>query len=214
MISLNNELLVRSLVAMPNNLSVTEFQKLCEITSRTTAKELLRYLVDSGIGKISGDSVIFTQSDKLNAIILALRKGVDTQELSKKIRWQDFEIFASILIDSSGYPFERNVVLSKPRVQIDVIGFYQKIALLIDCKHWMKIYDFNIAKFSFSQIRRAKIFLDKREEMDAAIPIILTLHENGCNFFEKVPIVPISKFREFLQNFPLYLDRLYLIQRE
>ena len=214
MISLNNELLVRSLVAMPNNLSITEFQKLCEITSRTTAKELLRYLVDSGIGKISGDSVIFTHSDKLNAIILALRKGVDTQELSKKIRWQDFEIFASILIDSSGYPFERNVVLSKPRVQIDVIGFYQKTALLIDCKHWMKIYDFNIAKFSFSQIRRAKIFLDKREEMDAAIPIILTLHEHRCNFFEKVPIVPISKFREFLQNFPFYLDRLYLIQRE
>jgi len=126
MISLNNELLVRSLVAMPNNLSVTEFQKLSEITSRTTAKELLRYLVDSGIGKISGDSVIFTQSDKLNAIILALRKGVDTQELSKKIRWQDFEIFASMLIDSSGYPFERNVVLSKPRVQIDVIGFTRK----------------------------------------------------------------------------------------
>ncbi len=214
MISLNNELLVRSLVAMPNNLSITDYQELCEITSRTTAKELLRYLVDSGIGKISGDSVVFTQSDKLNAIILALRKGIDTQELSKNIRWQDFEIFASMLIDSSGYTFERNVVLTKPRVQIDVIGFYQKTALLIDCKHWMKIYDFNIAKFSLSQIRRAKIFLDKREEMDAAIPIILTLHEHGCNFFEKVPIVPISKFREFLQNFPFYLDRLYLIQRE
>ena len=214
MISLNNELLVRSLVAMPNNLSVTEFQKLSEITSSTTAKELLGYLVDSGIGKISDDSVIFTQSDKLNAIILALRKGVDTQELSKKIRWQDFEIFASMLIDSSGYTTERNVVLSKPRVQIDVIGFYQKTALLIDCKHWMKIYDLNIARFSLSQIRRAKIFLDKREEIDAAIPIILTLHEHGCSFFEKVPIVPISKFREFLQNFPFYLDRLYLIQRE
>ncbi len=199
---------------MPNNLSITDYQELCEITSRTTAKELLRYLVDSGIGKISGDSVVFTQSDKLNAIILALRKGIDTQELSKNIRWQDFEIFASMLIDSSGYTFERNVVLTKPRVQIDVIGFYQKTALLIDCKHWMKIYDFNIAKFSLSQIRRAKIFLDKREEMDAAIPIILTLHEHGCNFFEKVPIVPISKFREFLQNFPFYLDRLYLIQRE
>jgi hypothetical protein len=213
-ISLNNELLVRSLVAMPNSLSITEFQNLCDITSRTTAKELLRYLVNSGIGKISGDSVTFTQRDKLDAIILALTKGVDTQELSKNIRWRDFEIFASILIDSSGYTCERNVVLSKPRLQIDVIGFYRKIALLIDCKHWMKIYDSNIAKFSFGQIRRAKIFLDKREDMDAAIPIILTLHEHRFNFFEKVPIVPISKFREFLQNFPFYLDRLYLIQRE
>ena len=214
MISLNNELLVRSLVAMPNNLSITEFQKLCEITSRTTAKELLRYLVDSGIGKISGDSVIFTHSDKLNAIILALRKGVDTQELSKKIRWQDFEIFASILIDSSGYPFERNVVLSKPRVQIDVIGFYQKTALLIDCKHWMKIYDFNVSRFSLNQMRRARIFLDKRKDIEAAIPIIVTLHESQCNFFDRIPIVPISRFNQFLKNFPFYLDKLQLIQRQ
>ncbi len=214
MISLNNQLLVRSLVAMPNNLSITKFQQLCEITSRTTAKELLSYLLNSGIGKLSGDSVTFSQSDKLDTIILAMRKGSDPHELSKKLHWQDFEIFASILIESFGYTFERNVVFSRPRVQIDVIGLYQKTALLIDCKHWMKIYDFNIAKFSLNQIRRASVFLDKRKEIDAAIPIILTLHEYSCNFFEKIPIVPISKFKEFLQNFPFYLDSLYSIQRK
>ena len=213
MISLNNELLVRSLVAMPNNLSITKFQQLCEITSRTTAKELLSYLVNSGIGKISGDSVTFSQSDKLGTIILAMRKGSDPHELSKKLRWQDFEIFAAILIESAGYTFERNVVFSKPRVQIDVIGFYQKTALLIDCKHWMKIYDFNVSRFSLYQIRRARIFLDKRKEIEAVIPIIVTLHESQCSFFDKIPIVPISRFMQFLLNFPFYLDKLELIQR-
>jgi len=43
-VSINDELLIKSLVAMPNNLSIDKFQELCEITSRTTTKELLTYL--------------------------------------------------------------------------------------------------------------------------------------------------------------------------
>jgi hypothetical protein len=76
----------------------------------------------------------------------------------------------------------------------------------------MKIHGFNIAKFSSNQIRRAEIFLEKRKEIESAIPIIVTLYEYNCNFFERVPIVPISKFKEFLQNFPFYIDRMHLIE--
>ena len=118
------------------------------------------------------------------------------------------------LIKSAGYTFERNVVFNKPRIQIDVIGFYYKIALLIDCKHWTKINDFSVSRFSLNQIRRARIFLDKRKDIEAAVPIIVTLHESQCNFFDKIPIVPISRFKQFLQNFPFYLDKLQLIQRQ
>jgi hypothetical protein len=116
------------------------------------------------------------------------------------------------MIESAGYSCERNVVFTNPRVQIDVIGFYRRIALLIDCKHWMKINRFNISKFSSNQFRRAKIFLNKRKDVESAIPIIVTLHEYDYSFFDKIPIVPISRLKEFLQNFPLYLDRLNFIQ--
>lgn len=209
---INNELLVRSLVAMPNHLTLDSFQKLCEITSKATTREVLDYLVNSGIGQLSDGLILFSSKDKLNTILLAMNKGCDPESLSKKIHWNDFELFTSQLIESAGYSFERNVVFSKPRIQIDVIGFYHKVALLIDCKHWMKIHGFNIAKFSSNQIRRAEIFLDKRKDVESAIPIIVTLHEHDCNFFDRVPIVPISKFKEFLHNFPFYLDRLHIIQ--
>ena len=209
---INNELLVRSLVAMPNHLTLDSFQKLCEITSKATTREVVDYLVNQGIGQLSDGSVVFSCKDKLETILLAMSKGCDPERLSKKIQWKDFELFTSQLIESSGFSFERNVVLTKPRIQIDVIGFYQKTALLIDCKHWMKIHGFNIAKFSSNQIRRAEIFLEKRKGIDSAIPIIVTLYEYNCNFFDRVPIVPISKFKEFLQNFPFYLDRLHLIE--
>jgi hypothetical protein len=209
---INNELLVRSLVAMPNHLTFDKFQEICEITSKVTTMEVLDYLVNSGIGQLSHGSVLFSIKDKLNTILLAMDKGCDAQGISKKIQWNDFELFTSQLIESAGYSFESNVVLTKPRLQIDVIGFYQKTAILVDCKHWMKIHGHNIAKFSSNQIRRAEIFLDKRKDIESAIPIIVTLHDHDCNFFDRVPIVPISKFKEFLQNFPFYLDRLHIIQ--
>lgn len=208
---INNELLVRSLVAMPNHLTLDRFQKLCEITSKATTREVLDYLINSGIGQLSNGSVLFSRKDKLNTILLAMNKGCDPERLAKMIEWNDFELFTSELVQSAGYSSERNVVFTKPRIQIDVIGFYHKIALLIDCKHWMKIHSFNFAKFSSNQIRRAEIYLDKRKDIESAIPIIVTLYDYNYNFFDRVPIVPISKFKQFVQDFPIYLDRLHLI---
>jgi len=199
-------------VAMPNHLTLDRFQKLCEITSKATTREALDYLINSGIGQLSNGSVLFSRKDKLNTILLAMNKGCDPERLAKMIEWNDFELFTSELVKSAGYSSERNVVFTKPRIQIDVIGFYHKIALLIDCKHWMKIHGFNFAEFSSDQIRRAEIYLDKRKDIESAIPIIVTLHEHDCNFFDRIPIVPISKFKEFLQNFPFYLEKLHLIQ--
>ena len=201
-------------MAMPDNLTLERFQQLCEITSKATTEELVNYLINSGIGEFSDNSVAFSEKDKLDTILLAIKQGCDPERLSKKIQWNDFELFTSLLIESAGYSYERNVVFTNPRIQIDVIGFYRKIALLIDCKHWMKIQGFNISKFSSNQIRRAKILLDKRKEVESAIPIIVTLHEYDYSFFEKIPIVPISRFKEFLQNFPLYLNTLYCIQNK
>ena len=213
-IPINHELLVNSLVAMPNDLTIDRFQELCEIRSRTTTIELLNYLKELGIGQLSEDSVSFSEKDKLDTILLAMRQGCDPEDLSKKLQWNDFELFTSLLIESVGYTYERNVIFNNPRIQIDVIGFYRKIALLIDCKHWMKMHDFNVLRFSLNQTKRARIFLDKRKDVDAAIPIIVTFHEYKYNFSNKIPIIPISRFKQFLLYFPFYLDKLDFVQRQ
>jgi hypothetical protein len=199
---------------MPNDLTIDRFQELCEIRSRTTTIELLNYLKELGIGQLSEYSVSFSEKDKLDTILLAMRQGYDPEDLSKKLQWNDFELFTSLLIESVGYTYERNIIFNNPRIQIDVIGFYHKIALLIDCKHWMKMYDFNVLRFSLNQTKRARIFLDKRKDVDAVIPIIVTFHEYKYNFSNKIPIIPISRFKQFLQNFPFYLEKLDFIQRQ
>jgi len=213
-VSINDGLLVKSLLAMPNNLSIGKFQELSQIRSRTTAKELLNYLRELGIGNLSEDYVFFSEKDKLDTILLAMKLGCDPEDLSRNLHWNDFELFTSLLIESVGYNYERNVVFKNPRIQIDVIGFYHKIAMLIDCKHWMKIGNLNVLTFCMNQTKRARIFLDKRKEVEAVIPIIVTFHEYKYDYSNRIPIVPISRFKQFLQNFPFYLDKLELIQRK
>jgi len=143
---------------MPNNLTLERFQQLCEITSKATTEELVNYLINSGIGEFSDNSVAFSEKDKLDTILLAIKQGCDPERLSKKIQWNDFELFTSLLIESAGYSYERNVVFTNPRIQIDVIGFYRKIALLIDCKHWMKIHGLISQNFPQTRLEGRKYF--------------------------------------------------------
>ena len=143
---------------MPNNLTLERFQQLCEITSKATIEELVNYLINLGIGEFSDNSVAFSEKDKLDTILLAIKQGCDPERLSKKIQWNDFELFTSLLIDSAGYSYEKNVVFTNPRIQIDVIGFYRKIALLIDCKHWMKIKVLISQNFPQTRLEGRKYF--------------------------------------------------------
>jgi len=64
---------------MPNNLSIGKFQELSQIRSRTTAKELLNYLRELGIGNLSEDYVFFSEKDKLDTILLAMKLGCDPE---------------------------------------------------------------------------------------------------------------------------------------
>jgi len=69
-------------VAMPNHLTLDSFQKLCEITSKATTREVLDYLVNSGIGQLSDGLILFSSKDKLSTILLAMNKGCDPESLS------------------------------------------------------------------------------------------------------------------------------------
>ena len=78
---INNELLVRSLVAMPNKLRLERFQQLCEITSKATTEELVNYLINLGIGEFSNNSIAFSEKDKLDTILLAMKQGCDPERI-------------------------------------------------------------------------------------------------------------------------------------
>lgn len=206
-------LLVRALPALlPQEITLEEFQAKSGIVSRTTAKDVLEYIINDGIGVLTSRyHYLFTKSDRMKLSILALQKGCDIESISKSISWKDFEALTSEILTLNGYSTKTNIHFTKPcRMEIDVIGANNKLAIVADCKHWKRYSHSSISSYAEKQIRRTKI-LRTKYNISHAIPIILTLYSIDVKFIDGVPIVPISKFKSFIEDVSLYLSEIRVI---
>jgi hypothetical protein len=73
-----------------------------------------------------------------------------------------------------------------------------------------------ISSYAEKQIERTKILFrakrrTKKDNIAHAIPIILTLYSMDVELIDGVPIVPISKFKSFLEEVSLYLSEIQVI---
>jgi len=195
-------------VIKEGNLSFDEFAHATGL-GKKVSMELIRFLVKNEIGTFDSDSVRFDHLDKMRAAMLAIHMGVDLESLSKILNWQDFEMLATNVLDACGYIAYHGLRLKKPRVEIDVVGIKDGIALLIDCKHWKRSSPSELNKFALMQINRAKRFVRANEgKIKIAIPAILTLHLESITFADDVPVIPVIKFRSFLNEMHGYLDEI------
>ena len=193
------------------NISIDEFA-LATGLGRKTSMELIRFLVKNEIGTIDSDAIKFNSLDKMQAAMLAIQKGVDVEDLSKVLNWKDFEILATNILDACGYVAYHSFRLKKPRAEIDVVGIKDGMALLIDCKHWKRSSPSELKRFASMQVDRAEAFVRaKKAEIKFAIPVILTLHLGSIIFADDVPIVPVIKFRSFLNEMHGYLNEIKVI---
>jgi hypothetical protein len=171
--------------------------------------ELIRFLAKNEIGTFDSDSVKFDHMDKMHASMFAIHMGVDIENLSRILNWKDFEILATNVLDACGYIAYHGLRLKKPRAEIDVVGIKDGIALLIDCKHWKRSSPSELKKFALMQIDRAKGFVRANEgKIRFAIPAILTLHLESITFADDVPVIPVIKFRSFLNEMHGYLHEI------
>jgi hypothetical protein len=211
-------LLARALPAiMPQEITLEEFQAKSGIGSRTTARDVLDYMTNYGIGtRTLRYRYTFTKADRMKLSLLALQKGCDIENISRSLSWKDFEALTSEILELNGYSTKTNVHFSKPRrMQIDVIGANNNLAIVADCKHWKRYSLSSISSYAEKQIRRTKILCRARKRIgyniSHAIPIILTLYSMDIKLIDGVPIVPISKFKSFIEDVSLYLSDIRVI---
>jgi hypothetical protein len=150
--------------------------------------------------------------------MLALQRGCDVESISKSISWKDFEALTSEILGLYGYLTKTNIRLSKPsRTEVDVIGINNnKLAIVADCKHRKRYSLSSISSYAEKQVERTKILSrakrrTKQDNIAHAIPIILTLYSIDIQFIDGVPIVPISKFKSFIEDVSLYLSEIQVI---
>lgn len=205
------QLLVKGLKGIiPGGISVKDFSVVTQ-TGEDASKMILENLLQNGIGRLEEDLVYFDEDDKLKTCLLAISMGAPIDEISRLLDWKDFESLVAEMLDSSDFETTRNLILTKPRMEIDVVGIKSGVAILIDCKHWKRLSDSSLEKAVQKQIERTKHYLSK-EKIRAAVPAIVTLYDEKLRFINNVPIIPIFQLNSFCEEFYGNLDELNTLE--
>jgi len=196
---------------LEGGVSVVDFSIVTEL-DEISAKELLYMLVQNGIGTWNDDLVDFDiPNDRLQSALFAIKLGATVEDVSEYLTWQDFESITGLILQEKNFDVTKNLILSKPRMEIDVVGIKMDIALLIDCKHWKTMNKSALDEIVKKQVKRVKRYV--ADENMSALPVIVTLHQEEIQFVENVPIVPIMKLSSFLDEFVGNLDSLASIEK-
>jgi hypothetical protein len=209
---MNPKLVVKGINGiLEGGVSITDFSIVSEL-DEISAKELLYALVQNGIGTWNDDLVDFDiPNDRLQTALFAINLGATIEDVSEYLTWRDFESLTGLILEEKDFDITKNLILTKPRMEIDVIGKKMNTALLIDCKHWKTMSKSALDEIVKKQIERVKRYV--ADESMSALPVIVTLHQEEIQFVDNVPIVPIMKLSSFLDEFVGNIDSLMSIEK-
>jgi hypothetical protein len=213
----NGALLVDCLGAIhEGTMTFDYFRGSTGIKGVTVAKEILKFLLERGIGKRSSKTVLsFSSTDRLKASIMAVGLGADIMKISQYLSWKDFEKFASEILLNCGFKTMNNVRFTKPRAEIDIIAIKSELGLSIDCKHWATNSRSGLNVHTRKQIQRTERLVSSPFKFRKIVPLLLTIHPNfQPSYSDLVPVVDINKFRCFVNEVELNVDKVFCISRD
>lgn len=192
------------------------FRELTGIRGVTVANEILKFLLERGIGKRPKRALLtFTSTDRLKTSILAVNLGADILKISQYLSWKDFERFASEILLNCGFQTMNNVRFTKPRAEIDIVATKSQLCLSVDCKHWANNGRGGLIVHSRKQIQRTERLLSSPFGFRKAVPLLLTIYPNFQPYNSNlVPIVEINKFRCFVNEIEYNIDKVLCISRD
>ena len=194
---------------IPGGISIQDFSAVTKMNSNDS-ELILEELVKNNIGTKQNNSYYFEDGDKLKFAVALLERGSPIDELSIVLNWRDFEGLTAEILASKNFAVIKNMMLTKPRMEIDVVGIRLGIAILIDCKHWKRYSTSALSTAVKKQIERTKKYIEKTPGA-IAVPVIVTLYQDEINFIENVPIVPIFQFTSFIDEFYGNIDQMKTI---
>ena len=195
---------------IPGGISITDFSAVTKMNS-IDSEIILDEFIKNDIGSKQNNLYYFENADKLKIAIALLENGFPIDEISIALDWRDFEGLTAEVLSSKNFAVIKNMILTKPRMEIDVIGIRLGIAILIDCKHWKRYNISSLTSAVKKQIERTKKYVEKTQG-SMAVPVIVTLFQDKVNFIENVPIVPISQFSSFIDEFYGNIEQMKTIE--
>ena len=193
-------------------ISVKDFSAVTKLDA-IDSKIILDEFLKNNIGTKQENSYYFDDGDKLKIAVVLLESGFPIDEISVSLDWRDFEGLTAEILSSKDFAVIKNMMLTKPRMEIDVVGIRLGIAILIDCKHWKRYSSSSLNNAVKKQIERTKKYVAKTQGA-IAVPVIVTLFQDKINFIDNVPIVPIFQFSSFVDEFYGNIDQMKTIKKD
>ncbi len=191
-------------------ISVEDFSAVTKLNI-VDSQIILDEFIKNDIGTKQDNSFFFEDGDKLKITVILLENGFLIDEISVALDWKDFEGLTAVILASKNFAVIKNMMLTKPRMEIDVIGIRLGIAILIDCKHWKRYSISSLRTVVKKQIERTKQYVAKTPGA-TSVPVIVTLYQDKVDFIESVPIVPIFQFASFIDEFYGNIDQMKTIE--
>lgn len=180
---------------VPGKISHEEFADATKV-STNSAINMMEWWHQRGIGDVCDDcNYIYNTGSRLEAGIILIQRGISIRDVTTQLDWRDFEGLTGRILESEGFDVQYNLMMKSPRSEIDVVGIKMNTALLIDCKHWRRDVPYTVAT---KQTLRAEQWTALHKM--TAVPVIVTIHQERFTIHD-VPIIPISKFRSFTEDF-------------
>jgi Holliday junction resolvase-like predicted endonuclease len=196
-------------------------------TPLAMTKKLLANLQNEELVYLKSDSVEASTSMRLKLMIKATSLGADVEQISNFLCWQEFEEIAAFALKNYGYTVTNNVRFkhASHRWEIDVVACKKPLVVCIDCKHWQHaITPSALRKIVDAQLQRTKALAESLPNLSVTFectkwanakftPVILSLMPSAYKFVDDVPIVPILKLQDFINQMPVYMDSLKFFPR-
>ncbi|MCX8180665.1 MAG: NERD domain-containing protein [Thermofilaceae archaeon] len=156
--------------------------------------------------------------DKAELILKSWEMGFNILELAFRSGWKDFEKLCARILERNGYRTLTNFRFKNhdARYEVDVLAFSKPRVLIIDCKRWTRLRGGGIRKAALLQRERGvalsgalwtlRLLQSEVKGWSEAriIPVLVNIHESPFKLHEGVPIVPINKLSEFLNELDAY----------
>lgn len=211
-LKVNPKMMVGLKGIIPGGVSVKDFSVVSRI-NEADSETILDEFIKNQIGTKQDNFYYFQDGDKLKIAISLLEKGFPIDEISIALDWKDFEGLTAEILSSKNFAVMKNMIMTKPRMEIDVVGIRLGVAVLIDCKHWKRYSVSSLTSVVKKQIERTKQYVAKTEG-SIAVPVIVTLYRDKVDFIENVPIVPIFQLSSFIDEFYGNIDQMKTIEKD
>ena len=195
---------------------------LSELVTETglNSSEIISYLHEYqqlGLVHSTGDQISISPYQKVQLAILAIRCGLDIEEISQTLDWREFEDIAMAVLTHHGFSNLKHYRFKSQDKghEIDVLSFKNPLILAIECKHWKNSWQNAVMRrIVDKQIERGTALTQSWQSTPKhprpsiipshkhlmILPIILTLHLTPLKSYNEVPIIPIFYLQNFLST--------------